>query len=124
MSANKLKIHKGDFVQVLSGKDRGKQGRVLAALPREGKVVVENLNQMTKHQKPRPIRDAGRMGGTQIAPGGRIEIPAAVAISNVMLVCPTCKKPTRVGIHVKEVKGETIKVRYCKNDGCNQEIDR
>ena len=120
-----LKLRKGDTVQMLTGKDRGKQGRILDARPRDGKVVVENLNVMTKHQKPKPIRDASRMGGTQIAPGGRIEIPAAVAVSNVMLVCPTCKLPTRVGYRFKEAKsGDQVKVRVCKRDGCGQEIDR
>jgi large subunit ribosomal protein L24 len=120
-----LRLKKGDTVQMLTGKDRGKQGRILDALPRDGKVVVENLNVMTKHQKPKPIRDASRMGGTQIAPGGRIEIPAAVAVSNVMLVCPTCKLPTRVGYRFKEAKsGDQVKVRVCKRDGCGQEIDK
>ena len=90
---------------MLTGKDRGKQGRILDARPRDGKVIVENLNLMTKHQKPRPIRDASRMGGTQIAPGGRSSsLPSAVAVSNVMLVCPTCKLPTRVGYRFKEGK--------------------
>ena len=92
-----LKLKKGDTVQMLTGKDRGKQGRIIDARPRDGKVVVENLNLVTKHQKPRPIRDAGRMGGTQIAPGGRVERAAPVSVSNVMLVCPTCGLPTRVG---------------------------
>ncbi len=120
-----LRLRKGDTVQMLTGKDRGKQGRILDARPRDGKVVVENLNVMTKHQKPKPIRDASRMGGTQIAPGGRIEIPAAVAVSNVMLVCPTCKLPTRVGYRFKEAKsGDQVKVRVCKRDGCGQEIDK
>ena len=120
-----IKLKKGDTVQMLTGKDRGKQGRILDARPRDGKVIVENLNLMTKHQKPRPIRDAGRMGGTQIAPGGRIERPAAISASNVMLVCPTCKLPTRIGYRFKEGKGgEQIKVRVCKRDGCGQEIDK
>jgi large subunit ribosomal protein L24 len=119
-----MKLRKGDTVQMLAGKDRGKQGRILEARPRDGKVVVENLNVVTKHQKPRPIRDAGRMGGTQIAPGGRIERPAAVSSSNVMLVCPTCKLPTRIGYRFKEGKGGMIKVRVCKRDGCGQEIDK
>jgi large subunit ribosomal protein L24 len=123
--ATALKLRKGDTVQMLTGKDRGKQGRILDARPRDGKVIVENLNVMTKHQKPKPIRDASRMGGTQIAPGGRIEIPAAVAVSNVMLVCPTCKLPTRIGYRFKEAKGgEQVKVRVCKRDGCGQEIDK
>jgi len=78
---------------------------------------------MKKHQKPRPIRDANRMGGTQIAPGGIIDRPSAVSVSNVMLVCPTCKLPTRVGYEFRDVKGETVKVRVCKREGCGQEID-
>jgi large subunit ribosomal protein L24 len=119
-----MKVKKGDLVQMLSGKDRGKQGRVLDARPSERKVVVENLNVVTRHQKPRPIRDANRMGGTQVAPGGRIQKPTAVPVGNVMLVCPTCKLPTRVGYKTKEVKGETVKIRVCKRDGCGQEIDR
>jgi large subunit ribosomal protein L24 len=122
--ATTLKIKKGDTVHMLSGKDRGKQGRVIDARPRDGKVIVENLNMMKKHQKPRPIRDANRMGGTQIAPGGIIDRPMAVSVSNVMLVCPTCKLPTRVGYTTKDVKGETVKVRVCKRPGCGQEIDR
>ncbi|HET9992104.1 MAG TPA: 50S ribosomal protein L24 [Kofleriaceae bacterium] len=119
-----LKLKKGDTVQMLTGKDRGKQGRILDARPRDGKVIVENLNLMTKHQKPRPIRDASRMGGSQIAPGGRVELAAAVAISNVMLVCPTCKLPTRVGYRFKDSKEGRVKIRVCKRDGCGQEIDK
>src|SRR5580765_6072742 len=95
--ATKLKIKQGDTVQMLSGKDRGKQGRVLEARPRENKVIVENLNLMKRHQKPRPMRDASRMGGTQMAPGGIIDRPTAVPVGNVMVVCPTCHLPTRVG---------------------------
>ena len=120
-----LKIKQGDTVQMLSGKDRGKQGRVLEARPRDNKVIVENLNLMKRHQKPRPMRDASRMGGTQMAPGGIIDRPAAVSASNVMLVCPTCTRPPRVGYRFKEAKGgELLKVRVCKREGCGQEIDR
>jgi len=122
--ATTMKIKKGDTVHMLAGKDRGKQGRVIDARPRDGKVIVENLNLMKKHQKPRPIRDANRMGGTQIAPGGIIDRPAAVSVSNVMLVCPTCKLPTRVGYVTKDVKGGQVKVRVCKREGCEQEIDK
>jgi large subunit ribosomal protein L24 len=123
--ATQLKIKQGDTVQMLSGKDRGKRGRVLEARPRDGKVVVENLNMVKRHQKPRPIRDASRMGGTQIAPGGIIDRAAAVSVSNVMLVCPTCKLPTRVGYRFKEGKGgERTKVRVCKREGCGQELDK
>jgi large subunit ribosomal protein L24 len=120
-----LKVKKGDIVQMLSGKDRGKQGRVLEARPRDGKVIVENLNTMKRHTKPRPIRDASRMGGTQMSPGGIIDRPAAVPAGNVMVVCPTCKLPTRIGYAFKEVKGRgQVKVRVCKREGCGQEIDR
>jgi large subunit ribosomal protein L24 len=123
--ATALKLKKGDVVQMLAGKDRGKQGRIIDARPRDGKVIVENLNLMTRHQKPRPIRDTNRMGGTQIAPGGRVERPAPVSVSNVMLVCPTCKLPTRVGYRIKDdAKGGPVKVRVCKREGCGQELDR
>ena len=117
-----INVKKGDLVQMLSGKDRGKQGRILEARPRDGKVVVESLNMMKRHQKPRPIRST--TGQSQIAPGGIIDRPAAVDVSNVMLVCPTCNRPTRVGHAFKEVKGETVKVRVCKRSDCGQEIDR
>jgi large subunit ribosomal protein L24 len=124
MSAT-MKIRKGDVVQMLSGKDRGKQGRVLDARPRDGQVVVENLNTVKRHQKPRPMRDRSQMGGAQMIPGGIVEKPAAVSVSNVMLVCPTCKVPTRVGYVVREDKeGQRTKVRVCKREGCGQEIDR
>src|SRR5437763_9563096 len=123
--ATAMKIKKGDVVHILAGKDRGKQGRIIDARPRDGKVVVENLNVVKKHQKPRPIRDSNRMGGTQIAPGGIIERASAVSASNVMLVCPTCKLPTRVGYRFKDGKGgERIKVRVCKREGCGQELDK
>ncbi len=119
-----MKIRKGDTVQMITGKDRGKQGRVIDARPREKRVVVENLNQVKRHQKPRPIRDASRMGGTQIIPGGIVERANAVDVSNVMLVCPVCKKPTRVGYKFRDEHGTRVKIRVCKNEGCGQEIDR
>ena len=94
-----MRIKKGDLVQVLAGKDRGKQGRVLVARPRERRVIVENLNLAKRHTKPRPMRDSTRMGGANIIPGGIIDRPMPLDVSNVMLVCPTCKQPTRVGRH-------------------------
>jgi large subunit ribosomal protein L24 len=118
-----MKIRQGDLVQILSGKDRGKQGRILEARPSEGRVLVENLNVMTRHTKPKPLRDSSRMGGVQMAPGGRIEKASPVDVSNVMLVCPVCKLPTRVGMKEKTIKGETVRVRVCKRDGCGQEVD-
>ena len=121
--ATTMRIKKGDLVQVLAGKDRGKQGRVLQARPRDRRVIVENLNLAKRHTKPRPIRDSTRMGGANIIPGGIIEKPVPLDVSNVMIVCPTCKQPTRVGIKVKDVKGELVRVRVCKRDGCGQDID-
>jgi large subunit ribosomal protein L24 len=122
--ATKMKIRKNDVVQILSGKDRGKQGRVLEARPADGRVIVENLNVMTRHTRPKPLRDSSRMGGAQMAPGGRIEKAAPVDISNVMLVCPVCNLPTRIGMLEKVIKGDTVRVRVCKREGCRQEIDK
>ena len=122
--ATGMKIKKGDLVQVLSGKDRGKQGRVIEADPVKQRVIVENLNLVKRHRKPRPMKDSSRMGGTQIQPGGIIERPAPLDISNVMVVCPVCGLPTRVGMQFKEIKGERVKVRVCKRAGCSQELDR
>jgi large subunit ribosomal protein L24 len=120
-----MKIRKGDTVHVLAGKDRGKQGRVLEARPREKRVVVENLNMIKRHSRPKPIKNPSRMGGSQVTPGGVIDKAAPIPISNVMLVCPVCNRPTRVGYVLKERKGEDdVKVRVCKRDDCRQEIDR
>ena len=77
--AQAMKVKKGDLVQVLSGKDRGKQGRVIDARPTERRVIVENLNVVKRHTKPRPMRDANRMGGTTMMPGGVIDKPAPLA---------------------------------------------
>jgi len=121
--ATSMKVKKGDLVQMLSGKDRGKQGRILDARPRDGKVIVENLNLVHKHQKPRPIRDQSRMGGAQMTPGGIVDRPTAVPVGNVMVVCPTCKLPTRIGYRFKEIKGLQTKVRVCKRQGCGQDLD-
>jgi large subunit ribosomal protein L24 len=120
--ATTMKIKKGDTVQVLAGKDRGKQGRVIEARPSEGRVIVENLNIVKRHRKPAPVRDVSRMGGSQMTPGGIFDKPSPLDVSNVMLVCPTCRQATRIGVHVKELHGESKRVRFCKR--CNEEIDR
>ena len=119
-----MRIRKGDTVHMLAGKDRGKQGRVLEARPREGRVIVENLNVVKRHTRPKPLRDTSRMGGAAMTPGGVVEKPSAVPVSNVMLVCPTCNRPTRVGMTTKEVKGREMHVRVCKRADCGQEIDK
>jgi large subunit ribosomal protein L24 len=122
--ATTMRVKKGDLVQILTGKDRGKRGRVIEARPSERRVIVENLNVAKRHTRPRPIRDSSRMGGAQIVPGGILEKPAPVSVSNVMVVCPVCGNPTRVGMTEREVKGEKVRVRICKREGCGQEIDR
>ena len=119
-----MKIKKGDTVQMLRGKDRGKRGRVIEAEPAKGRVFVENLNVVKRATRPRPLKDASRMGGTQMAPGGVMEKAGSVPVDAVMLVCPTCQRATRVAMAVKDVKGEKIKVRQCKRADCREEIDQ
>jgi large subunit ribosomal protein L24 len=120
-----MKVRKGDLVQVLSGKDRGKQGRILEADPRKRRVMVENLNLVKKHRKPRPLKDSSRMGQTQIQPGGVIDLAAPLPVSSVMVVCPTCNRPTRVGYEFRDdEKGRRIKVRVCKRADCGEVLDR
>ncbi|NTW14867.1 MAG: 50S ribosomal protein L24 [Candidatus Moranbacteria bacterium] len=93
-----MKLRKGDEVEVIAGKDRGKRGKILSVLPKEDKVIVEGVNVMKKHRK------ATRDG----ASGERIEKPFPVHVSNVMLVCPHTGKPTRVGYAVEG--GEKVRV--------------
>ena len=119
-----LKIRKGDTVHILAGKDRGKQGRVLEARPDERRVIVENLNIVKRHTRPKPMRDSSRMGGTQMTPGGVIEKAAPVPVDNVMVVCPTCNRPTRVGMQARTEKDKTTHVRVCKRADCGQVIDK
>ena len=109
----KVKIKKGDTVEVISGKleDKGKRGEVISVLPSDGRVVVQGVNVRTKHQKQVQTQD-----GRQINPG-RIKFEAAMAISNVMLVCPKCSQPTRVSIH----RDDTGSHRVCKQ--CEALID-
>lgn len=99
-----MKIKKGDTVQVISGKDKGKKGRVVLAFPRRDKLQVEGVNKVIRHTKPKKEGEKGQ----------RVEIFALLHLSNVMLVCPKCGKPTRVGYKVLE-KGK--KKRICKKCG-------
>jgi large subunit ribosomal protein L24 len=121
--ATGMKIRRGDLVQVVAGKDRGKQGRVLEARPRERRVIVENLNVVKKHRRPRALRDSSRMGQPQIQPGGVFDVSAPLPVSNVMVVCPTCNRATRVGYEFREAKGGTIKVRVCRRADCGEVLD-
>lgn len=106
--AIKLHVKKGDTVIVLSGKDRGKQGKIIEALPKKAKVVIEGINKVKRHTKP-----------SQTNPqGGIIVKEAAMSSSKVMLVCPACKKPTRIK---KVADGGSFK-RACKK--CGEIIDK
>ena len=122
--AQTMKVRKGDVVHILRGKDAGKEGRVLEALPKQGRVVVENINVVKRHRRPRPIQNTSGLGGAAMVPGGIIELPAPLPVSNVMVVCPTCKRPTRVGTVIKETKDKTYRIRVCKHPDCGQEIDK
>jgi len=102
-----IRIRKGDEVEVIAGKDRGKRGTVQEVHPDEHRVVVAGLNIVKRHQKPNPQRHLK---------GGIIEEPAPLDVSKVMLVCPRCGEPTRVGHRVED--GE--KQRVCRN--CGEEI--
>jgi large subunit ribosomal protein L24 len=89
-----LKIRRDDTVEVISGKDKGKSGKVLRVEPKKNRVFVEGMNIQKRHTKPRSIRDAQRAESV----GGVIETEGPIHISNVMLVDPKTSKPTRVKI--------------------------
>lgn len=109
----KVKIKKGDTVEVISGKleDKGKRGEVINVMPSEHRLVIQGVNIRTKHQK-----QVQTQAGRQINPG-RIKFEAAVDISNVMLVCPKCSKITRIAIQ----RDDTGSHRVCKQ--CDAVID-
>lgn len=101
-----MKIKKGDQVKIIAGKDQGKTGKVLSVLLSENKVIVEGLNLVKKHVRPRKEGEKGQ----------RVEIPGKIAVSNVMLVCPKCGKIARVG----HSRNNNNKFRICKR--CKAEI--
>ena len=104
----KMHIKKGDTVMVLSGKERGKKGKVLRILPGKNRAIVEALNFSTRHQRP-----------TQQNPqGGMLQIEAPIQASNLMVICAKCEKPTRVGRRILE---DGSKVRVCKK--CSEIMD-
>jgi large subunit ribosomal protein L24 len=101
-----MKIRKSDQVKILTGKDRGKIGKVLRVIPKNGKILVEGLNLVKKHNKARRQGEKGQ----------RVSVPAAMDASNVMLVCPKCSKSSRIGFRL----GKDSKFRICKK--CQSEI--
>ncbi len=101
---SRLKIRRDDQVLVISGKDRGKTGRVIEVDPKKERVFVEGLNIVKRHQRPRP--------GTN-EPGGVIEKPGPIHVSNVMLIDPSDNKPTKVGI----VREDGVRRRVARRTG-------
>ena len=108
---NKVHVKTGDTVVVLSGKERGKKGKVMAVSPKEGKVIVEKINMVSKHMKPR------RMGET----GGIVKAEGAMYASKVMPVCPKCGKATRVGHTEKDGKKAGKVVKSVKRQNVRKE---
>ena len=111
-----MHVKKNDQVVVISGKDKGKKGKIIAAFPKTGRVTVEGVNMVTKHQKAR----------NAMQPGGIIKKELPIDASNVMLICPKCGKATRVAHKVTTVTLENGKqdrkmIRVCKK--CNADID-
>lgn len=101
---SKVHVKTGDTVVILSGKDRGKKSKVMAVSPKEGKVIVENANIVSKHVKPRKMGEAG----------GIIKAESAIYACKVQVVCPRCGKPTRVAHKLYE---DGTKERICKKCG-------
>jgi large subunit ribosomal protein L24 len=110
----KTKVRKGDQVEVITGpeEDKGKRGEVVKVLPDKGQVVVQGVNVQTKHQ--RQVQAQGRT----VTPG-KVRFEGPIHLSNVMLVCPHCKRPTRVGL---KREGDKVQ-RVCKNKGCGGLLD-
>ena len=118
--ANKLKIKKGDLVQVIAGArqsrggDRGKQGKVLAVYPERNRVLVEGVNRVTKHRKAGQTASGATAGGIEIH-------EAPIHVAKVMLVDPKDNKPTRVGYREEKVERDgrtkTVRVRYSRRTG-------
>jgi large subunit ribosomal protein L24 len=104
-----VKIRKGDMVEVVTGKERGKQGKVLQVLAREKRILIEKLNLIKKHQKPNQSNKQG----------GIVDKEASIHISNVMLICTHCSKATRPATKLLE-NGK--KIRVCKK--CGESIDK
>lgn len=107
MSAAKISIKKGDNVIVLSGKDRGKSGKVFNVFLKQNKVVVENINLKKKHRRPRKQGEKGQI----------VNMASPLDASNVMLICKNCGKRTRIG---KKILEDKTKIRVCKK--CGSEI--
>ena len=103
-------IRKNDNVVVITGRDRGKKGRVLRVVPAKGRVIVEGVNFIKRHTKPNPRANVK---------GGIVEREAALHASNVQIVCPECNRPTRIGSRRLD---DGSRVRFCRK--CNGVVDK
>lgn len=111
---SKVHVKTGDKVVVINGKDRGKQGKVMQVSPSEGKVIVEGVNVVSKHVKPRKMGEAG----------GIIKAESALYADKVQLICPKCGRPTRVGHEVTKTADNKRKVlRVCKKADCGAKFE-
>ena len=106
----RLHIRKNDQVEVLSGKDRGKRGRVLRVMPARSRAIVERINMLKRHTRPNPQRNIK---------GGVVEREASLQVSKLMIICPECNKPTRVR---RKTLSDGRKVRTCA--ACDGVIDK
>jgi large subunit ribosomal protein L24 len=95
-----MKIHKGDTIKIIVGKDRGKTGKVLKVLPKRNKVLIDGLNLYKKHVRPKQQGEKGQI----------VSVPRPIDASNVMLICPGCSRAVKIGYRLEEKR----KVRYCK----------
>lgn len=104
-----MKIKKGDKVKIITGKDKGKTGKVLQVFPAERRASVEGLNLLIKHIRPRQQGEKGQ----------RIEFPAPLDLSNLKLICPHCSKEVKTGYKILNIEGKKKKkkVRVCKKCG-------
>lgn len=103
----KMTIRRGDTVRILRGKDRGKKGRVLAVLPEQARVLVENMNMVKKHVRPKRAGEKGQ----------RVVVAAPINVASVQLVCPSCNKGTRIG---RRRSADGVLERVCKQ--CSEVI--
>ncbi|MBV8906649.1 MAG: 50S ribosomal protein L24 [Acidobacteriia bacterium] len=111
---HRIELKKEDTVRVISGRDKGKSGRVLRVDREQGRILVEHVGMIKRHTRPNPSR--------QIK-GGIAERESPIAVSNVMIVCPGCNKATRIGHHVDQLPGgRTRRTRVCRK--CGQTLDK
>lgn len=101
-----MHVRSGDKVLVITGKNKGSQGRIIKAIPDKNRVIIENINIVKKHMRARGPRQRG----------GIVEVEAPLHVSNVMLICPNCDKAVRTGHRILDGEGKLSrrKVRYCK----------